>query len=108
MAIFSSCIPDHCRTALAVHHLEPYFDRLVFAQELGMDKGDPESFRKLLDILDVSAGECTLFDDSVKSCRSAKSVGMKVVGVYDPLFHDTREEMCLVCDRYIESFQEIL
>ena len=108
MAIFSSCIPDHCRTALAVHHLEPYFDRLVFAQKLGMDKGDPESFRKLLDILDVSAGECTLFDDSVKSCRSAKSVGMKVVGVYDPLFHDTREEMRLVCDRYIESFQEIL
>ena len=108
MAIFSSCIPDHCRTALAVHHLEPYFDQLIFAQELGMDKGDPASFRKLLELLNVSAEECTFFDDSVKSCRSAKSVGMTVIGVYDPLFHDLRDEMRSVCDRYIESFQEML
>lgn len=108
MAIFSSCIPAHCRTALAVHHLEPYFDRLVFAQELGMDKGTPEAFYRAAEQLGISPGQCIFFDDSVKSCRSAKAAGMSVVGVYDPFFRDTQSEMLSVCDRFIRSFAEML
>ncbi len=106
--IFSSCIPAHCRTALAVHHLEPYFDRLIFAQELGTDKGDPASFRKVAELLGTRPEDCTLFDDSIKSCASAKSVGLKVIGVYDAFFEGTKDEMPRVCDRFIHDFGEML
>ena len=108
MVIFTSCVPEHCRTALAVHGLEAYFERVIFAQELGSDKSNPEIFRKVASLLDVSPEECTLLDDSIKSCRSAKEAGMYVVGVYDDFFDSTRAEMQSVCHKFIESFKELL
>lgn len=108
MVIFTSCIPDQCRTALRVHRLEPYFERIVFAQELGADKSDPAIFHKVAELLGVAAAECVFFDDSIRSCRSAKAAGMTVIGVYDPFFADTADELPQVCDRCIHSFSEML
>ena len=108
MAVFTSCVPAHCRTALAVHDLDQYFERVVFAQELGMDKSNPAIFRRATALLGVTPEECIFFDDSVRSCRSAKASGMTVIGVYDPLFADTCAEMQRVCDRFIQDFSEML
>ncbi|MBR7149991.1 MAG: HAD-IA family hydrolase [Oscillospiraceae bacterium] len=108
MVIFTSCVPEHCRTALAVHGLEQYFERVIFAQELGGDKSNPEIFRTVASMLGVKPQECTLVDDSVKSCRSAKEAGMYVIGVYDDFFDSTRMQMRSVCDKFIESFEEFL
>ncbi len=108
MVIFTSCVPEHCRTALAVHGLEPYFERVIFAQELGSDKSNPEIFRKVASLLGVAPEECTLLDDSIKSCRSAREADMYVVGVYDDFFDSTRAEMQSVCHRFIENFSELL
>lgn len=47
MAVFTSCVPAHCKTALAVHDLNRCFERVIFAQELGMDKSDPAHFRQM-------------------------------------------------------------
>lgn len=108
MVIFTSCVPEHCRTALAVHGLEEYFERVIFAQELGADKSDPAIFRTVASMLCVAPEECTLIDDSIRSCRSAKAAGMRVIGVYDDFFDSTRAEMMRSCDRFIESFSELL
>ena len=108
IAIFTSCIPDQCRTALRVHGLEPYFERIIFAQELGADKSDPAIFGRVTEQLGVSPAECVFFDDSVKSCRAAKAAGLRVIGVYDPFFEGTADEMPQVCDRFIHSFEEML
>lgn len=108
MAIFTSCVPEHCHTALAVHGLEKYFERVIFAQELGGDKSDPEIFRTVASMLGVAPEECTLVDDSVKSCRSAKAVGMTVIGVYDEFFASTRSEMAEICDKFVENFADLL
>lgn len=108
MAIFTSCVPAHCRTALAAHGLAPYFERVIFAQELGMDKSDPAIFRRATELLGVKPEDCVFFDDSVKSCRSAMASGMRVVGVYDPFFESTKAEMPSVCHRFIQDFSEML
>ena len=108
MAVFTSCVPAHCKTALAVHDLNRCFERVIFAQELGMDKSDPAIFAKATELLGVTPQECIFFDDSVKSCRSAKASGMTVIGVYDPFFEGTKDEMPLVCDRFIRDFGEML
>ena len=76
--------------------------------ELGMDKSDPAIFAKATELLGVTPQECIFFDDSVKSCRSAKASGMTVIGVYDPFFEGTKDEMPLVCDRFIRDFGEML
>ncbi len=107
-AVFTSCIPAHCRTALSVHGLDRCFEQVIFAQELGMDKSSPTIFFKAAELLGVSPEECVFFDDSIRSCRSAKAAGMTVIGVYDPFFEESADEMPLVCDRFIRDFGEML
>ena len=108
MAVVTSAVPVHCRSALTHLGLLPYFEHIFFAQELGMDKSDPAIFAKATELLGVTPQECIFFDDSVKSCRSAKASGMTVIGVYDPFFEGTKDEMPLVCDRFIRDFGEML
>lgn len=108
LAVFSSAVPSHCETALATHGLRRYFERVVLANELGMDKGTPEAFRAACRALAVAPAECILLDDSVKSCRAAKAAGLYVIGVYDAFFEATKAEMPRVCDRFIHDLGELL
>ena len=75
--------------------------------KLGLMK-QAEADAKAMELLGVTPQECIFFDDSVKSCRSAKASGMTVIGVYDPFFEGTKDEMPLVCDRFIRDFGEML
>mgnify|MGYP002582228741 CR=1 FL=1 len=52
--------------------------------------------------------DCTIFDDSIAACRSARAAGMTVVGVYDEFFHVSWHEMQSVCHRCIRSFEELV
>ena len=108
MMVLTSSVPQHCRTALTHLGLMPYFERVIFAQELGLEKKNPETFRRAAAIMGVTPEECTVYDDSVAACRGAKAAGMTVVGVYDDYFDATVEEMRQVCDRYIMSFEEMM
>ncbi len=108
MAVFTACVPEHCRAAMARHGLEPYFERVIYAQELGVDKKSPAIFRKVAESLGVRPRECVLFDDSLSACKAAKAAGMTVVGVHDGWFSDTSVDMREVCDQYIKEFGELL
>ena len=108
MAIFSACVPEHCRAALEHHNLLPYFERVIYAQELGVDKRSPAIFKKVAEMLGVTAKECVLFDDSLSACKAAKAAGMTVVGVHDAHFSDSEPDMRELCDQYIYGFEELL
>ena len=108
MAVFTACVPEHCRAAMARHGLEPYFERVIYAQKLGVDKKSPAIFRKVAESLGVRPRECVLFDDSLSACKAAKAAGMTVVGVHDGWFSDTSVDMREVCDQYIRDFGELL
>ncbi len=108
MAIFTSSVPVHCETALSVHGIASCFEQVVFAHDLGMDKGSPEAFRLACERLGVAPKDCVLLDDSVRSCRAAKAAGLSVIGVYDPYFEGTKEDMPRVCDRFVQSLAELL
>ena len=108
MAVFTSAVPAHCHAALDKHGLAPYFERIFFAQELGMDKKSPAVFRLVAEALGVRPRECVFFDDSLAACKSAKAAGMTVVGIYDDYFKDTEPDMRELCDQYISGFGELL
>ena len=88
--------------------LTPYFERVIYAQELGVDKKSPAIFRAVAESLGVSPRECVLFDDSLTACKAAKAAGMTVVGVHDDYFRYTAADMREVCDQYIQDFGELL
>lgn len=108
MAVLTSAVPAHCRAALEHLGLTPYFEQVFFAQELNIDKRDPAIYAYVAEQLGELPENCTVFDDSVAACRSAKAAGMQVVGVYDEFFHVSWEEMQSVCHKTILSFEELL
>lgn len=108
MAVVTSAVPVHCRTALTHLELMPFFERIFFAQELGLEKKHPELWRTVASELGVRPEDCTIFDDSVEAVRGAKAAGMHTVGVYDPYFDHSLAEMRRECDRFIRSFGELV
>lgn len=76
MIVLTSSVPEHCRAALGRLGLTEYFERILFAHDLGMDKKDPETFRHAAALMGVTPEDCTMYDDSVAACRAAREAGM--------------------------------
>lgn len=104
MSVVTSAVPVHCRSALTHLGLLPYFERIFFAQELGMEKKTPELWKKVAAELGAAPGACTLFDDSVEAIRGAKAAGMHTVGVADPYFASCAGEMAQTCEKFVSGF----
>ena len=108
MALVTACVPELCRTALRRHSLESFFTDVIFAQELGLEKRNPEVFRLTAERLNVAPGDCTLYEDAPHNCTAAQGVGMKAIGVYDRFYAKFQDQMRRSCDGYITSFLELL
>ena len=107
MALFTACEPTLCRAALERLALERYFCRVVYAQELNVEKRSPEAYVCLCRMLGETPETCTRIDDSPVACRAAKAAGMTVIGVYDPFFDAQREDCEHFCHRYIYRLDEL-
>ncbi|WP_409968851.1 HAD family phosphatase [Bengtsoniella intestinalis] len=108
MAIVTAAIPIHCQTALDHLGIAHYFDRITYAQELGLDKKKPDIWLLAAKDAGVSPADCTVFDDSFAACHGAKSAGMTTIGVYDEMFKSDTEKLRASCDRFILGFGELL
>lgn len=107
MAVFTACRPAFCRLALERFQLTGLFRRVVYAEEIGLEKRNPLCFTRLSELLGAPPEDCTLFDDSPDNCATAVKAGMSAVGVYDAYYHSRQEELKAVCTRYIRSFEEL-
>ena len=108
MAVVTSSVPEHCRTALDKLDLLKYFETIFFAHDLGLEKKDPALWRTAADKCGVRPEDCTAFDDSLAACQGARKARMRVVGVYDSFFAGDEAEMRGFCDVYLKSFEELL
>ncbi|WP_242853696.1 HAD family hydrolase [Intestinimonas massiliensis (ex Afouda et al. 2020)] len=108
MALVTACVPELCRSALAHHGLADWFEAIVFAQDLGMEKRDPRVFTLTAQRLGVAPADCTLYEDAPANCAAAKGVGMTVVGVYDPFYENYQDQVRENSHRYLRSFTELL
>ena len=108
MALLTACVPQLCRAALARHRLEGYFTQVIFVQEMGLEKSDPQVFLRAAAQLGTAPEACTVYDDSPSACAAARAAGMTVVGVYDPFYAVYEREMRRDCHSYISSFRSLL
>ena len=108
MAVVTSSVPEHCRTALGRLGLEKYFEGVTFAHDLGLEKRNPDIWLEAARAAGVRPEDCTVFDDSLSACKGARAARMRVVGVYDSLFAQDERAMRSFCDVYIKSFEELL
>lgn len=108
IVMITACVPKLCYAALVRHGIVDNFEKIIFAQEMGLEKRDPLVFLRSAEILGVSPTVCTLYEDAPANCAAAKSAGMQVVGVYDHFYRRYEDEMRQVCDQYINRFTELL
>ena len=108
MALFTACRPTLCRVVLERFGLEKFFDHIVYAEEIGLEKHDPACFTHLSQLIGAPPEECVLFDDSPSNCATAQAAGMEAVGICDPFYSHRQEELKASCHRYILSFEELL
>ena len=108
MAVFTACRPALCRAALERFGLLELFGQVVFAEEIGLEKRDPQCFVELGRRLGAAMEECTLFDDSPDNCATAARAGMDTVGVYDAYYAHRQDELKAVCRRYVRSLEELV
>ena len=108
MAMFTACRPSLCGAALERFGLRELFAHIVYAEEIGLEKRDPQCFVRLSQMLGVPPEQCTLFDDSPDNCTTAARAGMEAVGVYDAYYAARQDELKSVCRRYVRSFEELV
>lgn len=107
MALFTACRPALCQIALERFQLTNLFSRVIFAEEIGLEKRDPQCFVRLSQLVGAPLSDCTLFDDSPDNCATAARAGMEAVGVYDAYYENRQEELKAVCRRYVRSLEEL-
>lgn len=108
MALFTACRPALCEAVLERFGLRPLFGRVVFAEEIGLEKRDPQCFVELSRRIGAAPADCVLFDDSPDNCATAAQAGMDTVGVYDVYYEDRQAELRGVCRRYVRSLEELV
>lgn len=107
-ALFTACRAPLCMAVLRRFDLEQYFDHIIFAENIGLEKRDPRCFTRLSELIGTDPVHCTFFDDSPFNCATARAAGMTVVGVHDSFYAHQREELKAACHRYVTSLTEFL
>jgi HAD superfamily hydrolase (TIGR01509 family) len=96
------------KPVLARNGIYDYFDIIVTTDEVPRDKSFPDVFLETARQLEVPPKECLVFEDTLCAILGAKSAGMKVVGIFEPLGSSTLEELAEAADHLIEDFQSII
>lgn len=84
-----------------------YFKKIFTCGEVGKSKSYPDIFLKSMDFLSVRPEETWLFEDGLYSAKTAKSMGIKVLGVYDEGSRDDEIEFREIADIYVKSLEDI-
>lgn len=97
---------------LAIDHcdIRKYFVGIVSCAEFGGGKDKPDIYLKAMDLLGTSLQDTWVVEDSHVAIKTASSLGMKTIGVYDPynFGYDEIEKLSTVCIGKGESFKKLL
>lgn len=87
--------------------ITPHCDFIYSTEMIGVEKNDPAFFDRLCADIGVGKADCVMFEDALYAMEGARGSGLGVIGVTDPTNAAYRETMRAVCDRVIDSFDEM-
>ena len=95
---------DPCLKRLGIYDI---FDYVWSCDDFGTTKSNPQIYLDSIKKAGGSGCEPIIFDDNAGACKTAKSAGLTVVGVYDKSGEDFTEEIKSATDKYIITFDEM-
>lgn len=93
---------------LGRYQMHGYFVATYSANALGMEKSNPSIYDLIFQEMHCTADDCVLFDDSDYAITAAASLGLRTVGILDPLFEKNHEVLRLHSMRTIHRYRELL
>ena len=93
-----------CLKRLGIYEL---FDNVWSCEDFNTSKADPEIYKMVAERLGVAVNEIIFVDDNTGACKTAKTAGVNVWGIYDKSSEDYVGEMKKICDKYIYDFKEL-
>ncbi|MBR3804596.1 MAG: HAD family hydrolase [Clostridia bacterium] len=96
---------DPCLKRVGVYEL---FDNVWSCDDFSTTKADPNIYKLSAEKIGKPVGDIIFLDDNYNACKTAKSSGMKVYGVFDSSSEDYVEEMKNLTDKYVFNFKELI
>ena len=87
--------------------LTPHLDYIFSTEMLGLSKGGPEFYDELCALIGEKKQDCVMFEDALYAMCGAREAGLGVIGITDPTNMHDRPEIIAVCDRVIDSYDEL-
>ena len=82
--------------------LGKYIPKLLSSCDFGCGKDKPDVYLAALEYLGTPASETWVFEDSLVALKTAKNLGMPIVGIYDA-YNFGQNEMKEISDYYIDD-----
>lgn len=93
---------------LKKHGIYHLFDNITTLSEVKRGKGFPDIYEKAAEKLNVKSEDCIVFEDILLGIKGAKDGGFKAVCMRDFTSDKDRHAILRLCDKYIESFKEMI
>ena len=99
-AMATSAPPENVEFVLDKTGLKEYFVNIVDDTKITKSKPDPEVFLKAAELINMSAEQCVVFEDSLSGIQAARSAGMKIVAVTTTHAANNLADVDLVVDDF--------
>ena len=107
MCLASATAPELLSLALKHCELEKYFLKVFSCGELGLGKDKPDIYLLAKDFLETPLEETWIFEDSHVALKTAASIGMPTVGIWDK--HNTnQDDIKAIATHYVAEGETLL
>lgn len=106
MCIASATPTRLVELALKQSGIRDYFEFILSPDDYPKGKFTPDIFLGIAERFGCDVTEEVLFEDTLYSIKTAKSLGIKTVAVSDDYCTSSKEEMMSAADIYLEDFSE--
>lgn len=96
------------KNIMAKAPLEEYFTKIYTREDAKEIKPNPEIYYRVMDELQVTAGECLIFEDSLIGIEAANWAGIQVAAMYDKYSDHERDEINARADYHFDSYGDVL
>ena len=96
---------DVCLKRLGIYEI---FSNVWSCDDFNTTKADPSIYVKAAEKIGKSIENILFLDVNYNACKTAKSAGMKVCGVFDESSFEYVDDIKAIADSYIYDFSELL
>lgn len=107
MCILSATALDLIGVAVEHCNISKYFSNIISCAAFGYGKENPEVFKYAQNLLNTPNEEIWVFEDSLTAVKTAKSIGMNTVGIFDKNNYG-QEELKTISNVYIDDGESLV